>query len=144
MATLSAAGYAGDVTAGDAWKQLQADPKAVLVDVRSEAEWTFVGVPDLSSVGKRVVQVAWQKYPGMALNQNFSDDLRKAGVSADQSIYFLCRSGGRSRSAAQAMTMQGFNRCFNVLGGFEGDLDPARHRGNAGGWKAEGLPWIQS
>ena len=28
--------------------------------------------------------------------------------------------------------------------GFEGDKDGTGHRGTLGGWKAAGLPWVQS
>jgi rhodanese-related sulfurtransferase len=58
-------------------------------------------------------------------------------------ILFICRSGGRSRAAAAALTAAGYRRCYNVAEGFEGNPDPERHRGKTGGWKAAGLPWVQ-
>jgi rhodanese-related sulfurtransferase len=122
---------------------LRDSPNAQLVDVRSEAELTFVGVPDLSSLGKPLITVPWQLYPGMVANRDFAADLEAKGLRRDQPLYFLCRSGGRSRAAAQAMTAVGFHKCFNVMGGFEGDLDSRKHRGGRLGWKAEGLPWQQ-
>ena len=60
------------------------------------------------------------------------------------SIYFLCRSGVRSKHAAIAMTEAGWARCFNIASGFEGPPDPAGHRGTVDGWKAQGLPWTQT
>jgi rhodanese-related sulfurtransferase len=141
-------GYAGDVGVQDAWEALAADPSAVLIDVRTVAEWNFVGLPDLGSIGKSVLLVEWQRFPDMAVNPGFAGDLQEAladlGVGADAPLYFICRSGARSRSAAMAATAGGFARAFNVAGGFEGALGPDRHRGCVDGWKASGLPWIQS
>ena len=132
--------YAGDVTARQAWEQLSADRRSVLVDVRTPAEWSFVGVPDLSAIGKSLLRVFWQGYPGMALNPRFAEELSRGGVSKDDQIFFLCRSGARSRAAAEAMTALGFKRCHNVADGFEGPKDREGHRGTAGGWIACGLP----
>lgn len=141
-------GYAGDVGARETWEALAADPLAVLIDVRTVAEWNFVGLPDLGSIGKRVLLIEWQRFPDMAANPIFADELREAladlGAGADTPLYFICRSGARSRSAATAATAGGFTRAFNVAGGFEGALGPDRHRGCVDGWKASGLPWIQS
>jgi rhodanese-related sulfurtransferase len=127
---------------------LAEDTEAILIDVRSQAEWTFVGVPDLASIGKEPVLLEWQRYPGMRKNEDFvatlGGALRARGVSEDTALYFLCRSGARSASAAAAMTSAGFRNCFNVADGFEGRLDTTRHRGAVEGWKAAGLPWIQS
>ncbi len=130
------------------WEALVADPSAVLIDVRTVAEWNFVGLPDLESLGKRVLLVEWQRFPDMAVNPFFADELSEAladlGVGQDAPLYFICRSGARSRSAATKATAGGFTRAFNVAGGFEGALGPDRHRGCVDGWKASGLPWIQS
>jgi rhodanese-related sulfurtransferase len=140
--------YAGDIDAEEAWTVLRSSPSATLVDVRSKPEWTFVGVPDLSSLGKETVLVEWQTFPGMAANPDFLATLKKTladrGVSSEDSILFLCRSGVRSRAAAIALSREGYKNCYNVAGGFEGDLDPERHRGRRGGWKASNLPWVQS
>jgi rhodanese-related sulfurtransferase len=135
--------YAGDVTARQAWEQLSKDRRAVLVDVRTPAEWSYVGTPDLSALGKTLVKVFWQAYPGMALNGQFAEELGRTGLSKDDSLYFLCRSGARSRAAAEAMTALGYQRCYNVADGFEGPHDGERHRGQLAGWKASGLPWTQ-
>ncbi|MFV2035488.1 MAG: rhodanese-like domain-containing protein, partial [Halocynthiibacter sp.] len=140
-------GYGGDVTPKEAWRVLSADPAAQLVDVRSAAEWVFVGVPELSSVNKVVHFVEWQRFPGMARVAEFENDtsalLKAAGVKSATPIFFLCRSGGRSMAAARALTALGQTAAFNILSGFEGDPDADRHRGNISGWKSDGLPWVQ-
>lgn len=140
--------YAGDVTPGEAWSTLEADGRAALVDVRTVAEWSFVGVADLGPLAKRPIFQEWQSYPSMQVDPGFADQvaaaLEAAGAGPDAPVLFLCRSGARSQAAAAAMARRGFTQCFNVMGGFEGPLDGSRHRGAAGGWKAEGLPWMQS
>ena len=135
--------YAGDVSARDAWEILEKSPGAVLVDVRTRPEWTFVGVPDLGSLGKQTAFVSWQDYPEMMGNPSFVESVKRAAPAADQPVLFICRSGARSRSAAMTMTAAGYGQCFNVAGGFEGGHDHQRHRGTLDGWKAAGLPWYQ-
>ncbi|APE10383.1 rhodanese-like domain-containing protein [Rhodococcus pyridinivorans] len=134
--------YAGDMTPQQAWDLLQGDPDAVLVDVRTEAEWKYVGVPETSSLGRRTVFVEWVRYPDGAPNPNFVEDLRAAGIGSGP-VIFLCRSGQRSIGAATAATAAGLTPAYNVLEGFEGALDGESHRG-AEGWRAAGLPWRQS
>jgi len=140
--------YAGDVSAQDAWDLLANDPKAQLIDVRSVAEWNFVGLPDLSSLGRQAHRIEWQSYPSMQPNPNFVPDalqlLQEAGAQTGTPILFLCRSGARSRAAAMAMTRAGFHNAFNISSGFEGEIDPQGHRGAVNGWKAAGLPWRQT
>ena len=125
------------------WQALQANPEARLVDVRTDAEWTFVGLPDLSSVGQEPVLIPWQVYPSMQVNAAFTDHLGRAGLAPQHHLYFLCRSGARSLAAARAAQAAGFAHVFNIADGFEGPLDGKSHRGAAAGWKAEGLPWRQ-
>lgn len=141
-------GYLSDVTPNEAWTTLASGAKAALVDVRSTAEWAFVGLPDLASVGTEPVRVEWQSFPSMQRNEDFVAEtdraLRQAGLGPDDPVFFLCRSGARSAAAAAAMTAFGYRRCFNIAGGFEGGRDAAGHRGTIDGWKAAGLPWIQS
>ena len=146
MSPNSSSGYAGDVAPAEAWAMLEADPKAQLVDVRTRAEWNFVGLPDLSPVSRKVHLVEWQSFPTMAQNPQFVADTKAALMDAgmDTPVLFLCRSGARSRAAAMALTEAGFSRAYNIAGGFEGDLDGERHRGLNNGWKASGLPWRQS
>jgi rhodanese-related sulfurtransferase len=126
------------------WDALLSDPDAQLVDVRTEAEWSWVGLPDLGEAGKKPVLISWQLPPKMEVNAGFVAQLREAGLTPGQKLYFLCRSGARSLSAAKAAVAAGFPHAFNVAGGFEGPLDGAGHRGATSGWKASGLPWRQS
>lgn len=146
--SLSSSDYAGDLDPQEAWEMLSADPVAQLVDVRTLAEWNFVGLPDLGSLGRRVHCVEWQSFPSGALNAAFAEETAKAlsaaGAGSDAPILLLCRSGSRSRAAAIALTAAGFHKAFNIAGGFEGDLDGKRHRGTSLSWKAAGLPWRQS
>ncbi len=140
----AAQSYAGDVSPREAWRLLEEDPGAVLVDVRTDAEWSYVGLPDLGGLGKRVVCVPWQVFPEMRLNPEFAAQLAAQGVEPAQTLLLLCRSGVRSRHAAIALTGAGYGRCYNVADGFEGPCDAERHRGGSAGWKASGLPWAQS
>ena len=135
--------YAGDVTPQEAWERLQADAATVLIDVRTDPEFNYVGRPDLSGIGKDVALVNWVTFPGNDRNPSFVNDVKALGVTADQTILFLCRSGVRSRYTAAVMTDAGYPQCYNVLEGFEGDKDAAGHRGTIGGWKVAGLPWVQ-
>lgn len=135
--------YAGDITPEEAWTLLTDVPEAVLVDCRTEAEWRFVGVPDLATLGRDVVFIEWNRTDGTT-NETFVDDLvEKVGAAPDRPVVFLCRSGNRSIAAAKAATAAGIAPSYNILDGFEGDLDQHRHRGGSG-WKAVGLPWRQS
>ena len=129
-----AAGYAGDVPAELAWQWLQAG-EAVLVDVRTDAEREWVGkVPG-------AVAVPWKQWPGMAANQNFDAELR-AAVPEGKKVVLLCRSGVRSVAAAQRAAGLGIE-AYNILEGFEGDVDANGQRGQLGGWRKRGLPWHQ-
>ena len=135
--------YAGDVTSKEAWEMLERDPRAVLLDVRTDAEWRYVGLPDPSRIEKRTVCVSWQIYPGLHLNPDFIEQVATAGVAPEQTLLLICRSGQRSRQAAAALTARGYSRCYNVSDGFEGGHDAQRHRGAQDGWKVAGLPWRQ-
>ena len=143
----SGSGYAGDIGAQETWERLVGDDAAQLIDVRTMAEWNFVGIPDLAELNRKALLCEWQHVPPSA-NPNFvqeaTDELKRTPYQAGKPLFFLCRSGARSRSAAVAMTSAGFGPCFNIIDGFEGNLDPARHRGTTGGWKAAGLPWRQT
>lgn len=148
MSQSQAGAYAGDVSVTEAWEGLKAYPEATLIDVRTEAEWAYVGLPSLAELEKELVLVAWHTFATVPDPDSFAaalaERLEAAGIGKDAPLYFICRSGSRSRSAAIAMTSAGFVRCFNVAAGFEGPLDPEGHRGRLAGWKAEGLPWQQS
>jgi rhodanese-related sulfurtransferase len=125
------------------WEALQSDGQAELVDVRTDAEWNFVGLPDLAPAGKQPVLIPWQVYPTMQRHPGFVDNLREAGLTPDHKLYFICRSGARSMAAAEAALAAGFPHVFNVADGFEGPPDAAGHRGSTAGWKADALPWRQ-
>lgn len=137
----------GALPARAAYVLLQAEADAMLIDVRTAAEWDFVGVPDLSALRKEVIFEEWQTYPAMQVAPGFARTLaaRLSGQRAPKTaaLLFLCRSGVRSLAAAAAMAQLGYERTLNITGGFEGPLDPSRRRGVSEGWKAAGLPWIQ-
>ncbi len=129
-----AQGYAGDVSpqlACQWWQQ----GDAVLVDIRSDAERDWVGfIPG-------AVALAWKQWPGMAMNAGF-DDALQAAVPSGRKAVLLCRSGVRSIAAARRATELGLE-AYNILEGFEGDVDDDGHRGRKGGWRLRGLPWRQ-
>jgi rhodanese-related sulfurtransferase len=139
--------YAGDLSPQETWERLAREREAQLIDVRTEPEWAFVGVPDLVPLQRRALLCEWQRFPAAA-NPDFVQEtaaaLKRTDYRPGAPLFFLCRSGGRSRAAAIAMTAAGFGPCFNVQDGFEGALDGKRHRGSSGGWKAVGLPWVQT
>jgi rhodanese-related sulfurtransferase len=135
--------YAGDVTPQQAYEAITRDPGAALIDCRTQAEWSFVGLPDLRAARRQPILVEWQSFPAMTRNPDFVGEVARAGVGKDQALYFICRSGARSRAAAIAMTAAGYGPCYNVAGGFEGNRDGEGHRGTVEGWKAAGLPWRQ-
>jgi rhodanese-related sulfurtransferase len=135
--------YAGDITPEDCWALLRENPDAVLVDCRTAAEWEWVGVADLSALGREPLFVEWNHSDGRH-NDGFADDLLAAGLTAAQRpVVFLCRSGKRSALAAEVATAAGIAPAYNVTDGFEGQIDEQNHRG-VGGWRAVGLPWRQS
>ena len=139
-----AADYAGDVRPATAWKILNEHKDAVLIDVRTRAEWNYVGLPDLDRLGRKPTLIEWQVFPGMQPNAEFVANLAAALPDRDAPLLFICRSGARSAAAAKAMTAAGYSTCFNVAEGFEGPLDADAKRGTVGGWKAAGLPWRQT
>lgn len=140
-------GHIDDVDVARVWERLRSDPGSVLIDVRTRAEWAFVGIPDLTSAGKQPVLVEFQTFPDNREDPRFAErliaSLNEMSTSKDAELFFICRSGSRSKRAALAMVAAGYSRCRNVADGFEGPLDSDHHRGRAGGWKAAGLPWAQ-
>ena len=132
--------YAGDVTPEQAYAA--AIEGAMLVDVRTRAEWTFVGVPVLERAADEVAFVEWSTYPQGLLNDRFVEEVVEAGLTAGRPVYLLCRSGVRSRAAAEALTAAGLGPAYNVLEGFEGGHDAVGQR-SVSGWKNAGLPWRQ-
>ena len=110
--------------------------RARLVDVRTRAEWDWVGrIPG-------TVEIEWMSYPGNQPNPNFVAQLKKQ-VDPESLLMFICRSGARSSNAARVATENGYTDCYNVLEGFEGDKDANGQRNRIGGWRKAGLPWQQ-
>ena len=128
-------GYAGALLPAEAAELMKQG--AILVDVRTRPELAYVGrIPGAAAV-------EWQTWPGGQPNPEFIGELA-AIAPKDKPVMFLCRSGARSHAAADAAARAGGQEAYNVREGFEGDKDEAQHRGNLGGWKKAGLPWIQS
>jgi rhodanese-related sulfurtransferase len=129
--------YAGAVTPAEAFAILQADSQARVVDVRTRAEWEWVGRPP------EAVFIEWNAWPGGARNPAFEQELLARVPDKAAPVLFLCRSGGRSHHAAIVAQQLGYAQAFNILEGFEGYKDAHGHRGTVGGWKVAGLPWVQ-
>lgn len=128
--------YAGALTPAEAWEVWQLAPGAKLVDVRTRAEWDWVGrVPG-------AVEIEWMSYPGNQPNPHFLTQFMRE-VDPEALVLFMCRSGARSDKAARAATAAGRRACYNVLEGFEGDRDAHGQRNHIGGWRHAGLPWQQ-
>lgn len=140
----------GHVDPAEAWRILQAEESARLIDVRTRAEWAFVGVPDIGELAHQPLFIEWSRYPDMSQNQAFVAEVEEAlGTEVSGPLLFICRSGARSLNAAMAVAEHYARKgetvtCINVAEGFEGDLDASGHRGDHNGWKARGLAWRQS
>ena len=128
--------YQGALTPAESWQVLQLAPGAKLVDVRTRAEWDWVGrIPG-------AVEIEWNQYPGGGRNPHFAAELRRQ-VDPEALVMFICRSGVRSIAAAAQASELGYTNCYNVLEGFEGDRDARGQRNKIGGWRHAGLPWHQ-
>src|SRR5260370_28925366 len=113
--TSMTAPYAGDLSPQETWQRLTTDPGAVLVDVRTRPEWSYVGLPSLADIGKEVVQIEWQTWPDGTVHPRFAQAVDAAGVTKDQTVLLLCRSGLRSRATAALLTAEGWKGCFHIL-----------------------------
>lgn len=141
--------HVGEVDPGTAWQILSEDESARLIDVRTRAEWGFVGVPELGELGQTPIFVEWSSFPDMSTNLSFAAEVEEAVGKNPGILLFICRSGSRSLRAARAVADHFVRKdvgvtCTNVAEGFEGDLDASGHRGGHNGWKARGLAWRQS
>jgi rhodanese-related sulfurtransferase len=136
--------YAGDVNSSEAWNALSQNATAQLIDVRTQAEWSFAGVPSVDSLNKTVKTISWKFYPNFDVNARFIEQLETAVTDKSAPLYFLCKTGGRSLDAAVAATAAGYTQCYNIEGGFEGDINTNHQRGQVNGWKASRLPWQQA
>ncbi len=126
------------LTPKEAYAFLQATPDALLIDVRSEIEFLFVGHP----VG--AIHVSWNDGPDWEVNPHFVGEVKKlAGNGGQRPILLICRSGNRSEAAGEALLAAGFTEVYNVAHGFEGELDDNHHRNSISGWRFDGLPWQQ-
>ena len=132
--------YAGAVTPKEAWILLEGDQHIILVDVRTKAERDWVGCVQISATQHHSVQ--WNLYPGGTPNPDFMAQLTGAVPDKDTPILFLCRSGVRSQHGAKLAAEHGYQHCYNILQGFEGEKDANGHRKTVGGWCWEDLPWI--
>ena len=119
-----------------AYGMLREKPDAVFIDCRSEMEYLFVGHP------AGAIHVAWNDGPNWDINPDFVAHVKKA-TSVNRPIVLICRSGNRSLDAGRALEEAGFTKVYNVLHGFEGELDENHHRGSKTGWRCDGLPWEQ-
>jgi len=129
--------YFGALTSIEAHALLAANPKARLIDVRTRAEWDYVGrVP-----GSTLIE--WNTYPAGTRNPAFLDELRAEVGDVNAPVLFFCRSGQRSDSAARVAAAAGYTMAFNVVDGFEGPKDSEGHRSTLAGWRKAGLPWVQ-
>jgi rhodanese-related sulfurtransferase len=135
--------YAGDLSALKTWDILKENPNAKLIDVRTDAEWHYVGVVDLNVLHKQPILLEWRVLPNMSVNQSFLVALNEQVPNKEDVLFFLCRTGGRSKEAAIAATGIGYKACYNIEFGFEGELNAQHKRGLLNGWKASGLAWRQ-
>lgn len=129
----------------EAAKLLREDPTAVLLDVRSTMEYQYVGHP----LG--ALHIPWSEPPGWQVDEHFVDKVRsklqakQTSLPVEQTVILtLCRSGARSRAAANVLAKHGFTQVYNIAEGFEGDRDANNHRSTINGWRFRGLPWEQS
>ncbi|WJW75632.1 rhodanese-like domain-containing protein [Thiohalobacter sp. IOR34] len=128
-----------------AWEMLQQDPRTVLIDIRSNMEYLFVGHPT------GAVHVPWIDEPDWTVNPHFVTQVRQVvlgGICAEGAagcvpVILICRSGKRSLEAGRALLESGFTQVYHVDEGFEGELDEHHHRSSVGGWRFHGLPWEQ-
>lgn len=137
------------ISAVETFEALKNNQNSVLVDVRTFEEFNFVGFVDPSIFNNRMILLPWQLYPEMQENPDFAENLEKSlqNLSKDfdknVKLFFLCRTGARSNAAAAFCLNIGYKNCYNVISGFEGDLNQGNHRGKTNGWKASNLPWRQ-
>ncbi len=132
------------ISSKQAWQLRQDEPKALLIDVRSQMEFLFIGHP----VG--AIHIPWIDEPDWTINPHFTPEVRKLVLGGldhksgqNVPILLICRSGKRSLEAGELLIQEGFHQVYNVADGFEGELDDQHHRSTLAGWRFEGLPWEQ-
>ena len=124
-------------------ERLQSNSQALFVDVRSKAEYKYVGFPENS------ILIPWIDDPDWEPNPEAFSDLVMQELDGRENllkteIILICRSGFRSNEALKCLENKGFTQVSHVASGFEGDLDENDHRGNLNGWRHDGMPWSQS
>lgn len=130
--------YSGALTPLEACQFLNEVADAVIIDVRTKAELNYVGrIPG-------AVEIEWLGWPDTKVNDNFINELAEAGISKEQPVLFICRTGVRSHNAALATRREGYHEVFNIIEGFEGDPNGNSQRNTVNGWRFHGLPWGQS
>lgn len=132
-----------NITSVECFDKLSKIPNSFLIDVRTKPEWELIGVPDLSSINKKVIFISWHVYPEMKINSHFEIQVIKSNIKKNDKLFFICRSGKRSFDAAKFLSSVSYNYCFNVVDGFEGDKNNINQRSTINGWKYNSLPWKQ-
>ena len=132
-----------NITSVECYNKLSEISNSYLIDVRTKPEWELIGVPDLSSLNKKTIFIAWNEYPEMNINKNFIDQVAGVNIEKNDNIFLLCRSGRRSFYATMYLVSCGYKHSFNVSDGFEGDKNELNQRSTINGWKYNNLPWQQ-
>ncbi len=133
----------------DAFEFLSQDKNSILVDVRTFEEINFVGTVDIEKIDKRFLFLPWKIFPEMALNKDFEANIfnafkdKESEAKESIKLIFMCRSGARSEDAAKFCLSLGFKNCYNIIGGFEGELNAEGKRSKINGWKFDNMPWKQ-
>ncbi|MDG2365399.1 MAG: rhodanese-like domain-containing protein [Methylococcaceae bacterium] len=122
----------------EAWDFIQSNPEAILIDVRTKVEFSFIGHPI------NAIHIPWKEAPDWQINPHFISTAQQYLDNTNTPVLLLCRSGARSLAAANALAEKGYQNLINISEGFEGDLDAQKHRGTLGGWRYHNLPWEQT
>jgi len=130
-----------NITSVECFDKLSEISNSHLIDVRTEPEWEYVGVPDLSSLNKKTIFISWHIYPKMKINSLFKNLVTELNFEKNDRFFLICRSGTRSFDAAKFLSSMGYKYCFNVADGFEGDKNYLNQRSTINGWKYNNLPW---
>jgi rhodanese-related sulfurtransferase len=135
--------YSGDVLSPECWQVLSQEANSYLIDVRTNIEWQTIGIANLQSIDKETKLISIKLLPNMSYNNDFIPELLKIAPDKAAKLFFICKSGGRSKEAALLASQYGYKHCYNVLYGFEGELSQDAFGNTVGGWKALNLPWRQ-
>lgn len=127
-----------DLLPEQAYRFLQDNPESLFVDVRSEAGHLFVGRPAGAILIEWIDSTTWE------INPDFVTHVKRAAGNTGRPLVLICRSGRRSAEAGRVLENEGFSEVYNVLHGFEGELDDRHHRGTINGWRHDDLPWVQT